>query len=837
MNRYFYILLLLLLTFPIELLWSQDESIDKPKPSVQKKSKSMLEMPIDYQAQDTIKVFIRKKKEVLIGNAKVSYQNMELAADYIEIDFNKGEVFATCKPDSTGQMSGFPVFKEGPDQFEAYSIRYNFNTKKGLIHDVVTEQDGGFLHSSTTKKHSANIIDIKKGKYTTCENEHPHFYIALSKARIIQNEKIVAGPAYLVIEDIPTPVAIPFGYFPFTKEKASGIIIPSYGDSRERGFYLTNGGYYWAGTDYFDFRILGSIYTKGSWDLEARSRYKLRYKFGGVLAFKTEKIVIGEKGTSDRQVRDGYVFTWNHNQDPKANPYQRFGANVNLRSTSSNIYSTNLNNYIQNTVSSDISYQRTFSGTPFSLSANAKHVLNTIDTSVTLTLPTATLNMTRQTPFARKERIGKQKWYETIGITYNANLQNTAKMHERDFFTNRMNDKFKYGVNHNINSNASLKVLKHINITPQASYKERWYFEQFNKKFIKGTMHDSLMIDPPIRDTVIADTSQGFYRVWDYNTSVSMSTMIYGMFKFHPKLPVKAIRVVHKPSISLSYKPDFGEQKYGYYNHDTIAALNYNRYAGSIFGTPSVGESKSISFSLNNNVEMKVRTRKDSLNDSKKITIFDAIGLSTNYNAAIDSLNWSPLSFNARTKLFDFLNFNLSGSMDWYTFDEVAMRRINKFQYKVDKKLGRLTSVNFTANFSLNSTSFGDKNERVSLDPYDYNYYYNYFDIPWSISVGYTYSYAKPDTKKRVIQNVNISGDFSVTNKWKISYSTGYDIERKQISLTNLGITRDLHCWIMRFEWVPFGERQSYFFTIGVKSSILQDLKFDKREYYFDTVR
>ncbi len=836
MNRYFYILVILYQTLSIGSLFSQGEH-NRTQTVIQKKNNTMLDWPINYQAQDTIKVFIRKKKEVLIGKAKVSYQNMELSADYIEIDFDKGEVFATYRLDSTGQMTGFPFFKEGEDQFEAHSIRYNFKTKKGLIQDVVTEQDGGFLHSSITKKHSKSIIDMKKGKYTTCDHEHPHYYIALSKARVIQNEKIVSGPAYLVIEDIPTPIAIPFGYFPFTKEKASGLIIPAYGDSRERGFYLTNGGYYWAGTDFFDLRVVGSIYTKGSWDIEARSRYKVRYKFGGTVSFKTEKIVIGEKGTSDQAIRDAYAFIWNHNQDAKSNPYQRFGANVNLRSTSSNIYSTNLNNYIQNTVSSDISYQRTFSGTPFSLSANAKHVLNTIDTSVTLTLPTASLNMTRQTPFARKERVGKQKWYETIGITYNSNLQNSGKMHERDFLTNRMNDKFKYGVNHNLNSNATIKVLKHINITPQASYKERWYFERLNKTFIKGTINDTLIIDPPIRDTVIADTSRGFYRVWDYNTSINLSTTVYGMFKFHPALPLKAIRVVHRPSVGITYKPDFGDQKYGYYNHDTIASLNYNRYAGAIFGGPTAGESKSISFSLDNNIEMKIRTKKDSLDDSKKVTIFDAIGLTTSYNAAIDSLNWSPLSFNARTKLFSFLNLNLSGSMDWYKFDEVSRHRINEMVLNTEKRLGRLTSVNLTVNFNLNSTSFGSKDERITLEPYDINYYYNYFNIPWSINIGYTYSYSKPDTQKRVVQNINVSGDFSVTKKWKINYSSGYDIERKKISLTNLGITRDLHCWLMRFEWVPFGERQSYFFTIGVKSSILQDLKFDKREYYFDTVR
>jgi lipopolysaccharide assembly outer membrane protein LptD (OstA) len=821
------------------MVWSQPENPSAQKPGTQSKSGSMLDFPIDYQAQDTIKIFIRQKKEILIGKARVAYQNIELTADYIEIDFAKNEVYATGMLDSTGQMAGFPVFKEGQDQFEARAMRYNFNTKKGLIQDVVTVQDGGFLHSSITKKHTKSVIDMKKGKYTTCDHEHPHFYIALTKARVIQNEKIVAGPAYLVIEDIPTPIAIPFGFFPFTKEQASGLIIPGYGDSRERGFYLTNGGYYWAGNEYFDLKATGSIYSKGSWDFEARSRYKVRYKFNGNLSYRKEKIILGEKGASDEVNRDAYAFVWNHFQDAKANPNQRFGANVNLRSTSSNIYSTNLNNYIQNTVSSDISYQRNFPGTPFSLTANAKHVLNTLDTSVTLTLPTATINMARQTPFARKDRIGKQRWYETVGITYNSNLQNSGKMHERDFFTNRMNDKFKYGVNHNLSSNASIKVLKHLNIAPGVSYKERWYFDRLDKTLIKGTRPDSLPVDPPIRDTVVMDTTKGFYRVWDYSTSVSMSTTVYGMFKFHPKLPVEAIRVVHRPSVGLSYRPDFGDPKYGYVNVDTLPAMTYNRYANGLFGTPPVGKSQSISFSLDNNLEMKIRTPRDSVNRTKKITIFDAIGLNTSYNAAADSMNWSPLNFNARTRLFNLLNFSFNGNMDWYALDEITKKRIDEFQYNFDKRLGRLTSASLTANFSINSTTFSKKDGKSTgtLEPTDYNYYYNYFDIPWSINVGYTYSYSKPTTDKRVVQNINLSGDFSVTKKWKINYTTGYDIDRKQISLTNLGITRDLHCWVMRFEWVPFGERQSYFFTIGVKSSILQDLKYDKREFYFDTVR
>ncbi|HON18667.1 MAG TPA: putative LPS assembly protein LptD [Salinivirgaceae bacterium] len=830
--RYTFLIIALACTATIQ---AQNRGIDDKGTT---KASSILGSTIFYSAEDSIIAKIKDKKEVLIGNAKIRYQNIELSAAYIEIDFAKNEVFAKGLPDSTGNISGFPNFKEGTDAFEATTIRYNFNTKKGLIQDVVTEQDGGFLHSNVTKKHTKNIIDLKGGKYTTCDHEHPHFYIYLSKARVIQNEKIVAGPAYLVIADVPTPIAIPFGYFPFTKERASGIIIPGYGESRERGFYLTNGGYYWAGTEYFDFRIIGSIYTKGSWDIDMRTRYKVRYKYSGQIGYRHEKIVVGERDAADYNVTTAYALTWQHQQDPKAHPYRRFGANVNLRSSASNRYSTNLTNYVQNTVTSDISYQHSLPGTPFSLAANLRHSLNTLDSTVNLSLPTASLNMRKINPFERKNKTGATRWYETIGISYNSSLQNSAKMKERDFLTNRMYEKFQYGINHNINTSGAIKFLKYLNFSPQASYKERWYFSKIQRNYLPGYAADTNAVDPPIRDTVTIDTMKGFYRVWDYNVGAGVNTTFYGLITFNPNLPIQAVRLVHQPSISFTYKPDFGNPKYGYYHVDTIPKLNYNHFANGIFGTPPIGESKSIGFSLSNNIEMKVRShKKDSTPTTKKITLLDALNFSTSYNAASDSLNWSPLTINARTKLFNAIIINFGSSMDWYALNPISGQRINKFVFDLEQKLGRLTTANLTIGFNLNSNSLYGTTINPNLTSDDENYYYNYFNIPWSMAVNYSYSYSKYTTVKRVIQTINLSGDFSVTPKWKISYSTGYDIEKRSISLTNFGITRDLHCWAMRFEWVPFGERQSYFFTIGVKSSILKDLKYDKREFYFDTVK
>lgn len=786
--------------------------------NVQHRHSSLLNFPITYKAEDSIIVNMRHSRETLIGNAQIQYQDIEITADYIEIDFKKNEVYAKGLPDSSGTIADYPSFKEGSEQFEATTIRYNFETKKGLIQEIITKQGDGFLHSEITKKHTDNVIDLKSGKYTTCNHEHPHFYIALTKARMIQDEKIVSGPLYLVIEDIPTPFIIPFGYFPFTKDRASGIIIPSYGDSNQKGLYLRDGGYYWAGTDYFDFKLLGSIYTKGSWDITASTRYKILYRFGGNIMYQYERVRMGEPGGSDEVNTTGYIFQWSHQQDPKANPFQQFGANVNMRNSASLDNSIQISNHINSTLSSDIAYNRSFVGTPFSLSANLKHTLNRGDSTVVLNFPVMRLNMNRITPFAAKNRVGRPKWYEKISFTYNADFNNSAKFKENLFLKPEMFDHFKYGLKHNASADVSLKFLKHFSLTPGVQYTERWYFDYINQ-----TATDT---------TVIKD----FSRIWDYSTSAAMSTTIYGFFNFHPKLPVEALRIVHEPSVSFSYRPDFGLPNYGYYDYSLSETNPYTPYSEGVFGIPSRGENNLISFALNNNVEMKVRTPKDTVNLTKKVSIFDNLQFRTSYNAAADTLKWSPLMVSGRTTLLKFLSLNFDMTLNWYALDAVSNRVINKSRYKVDGKIGRLTNASFSANFTLNSQTFASNNtsSTTPLMPTDYNYYYNYFDIPWSISVQYKYTYNKPDIKVIKNQGIALSGNVSVTKKWKVGFSSGYSFEHNKVTETRFQIDRDLHCMIMRFEWVPFGRLQSYMFTIGVKSSVLHDLKFDKREDFWD---
>jgi hypothetical protein len=763
------------------------------------------------------------------------YDNITITADFIEIDFKNNEIFAKGLPDSTGYISGWPVFKEGSDQFEASTIRYNFDNKKGLIQNVVTEQDGGFLHSKITKKHANSVIDLKKGKYTTCDHEHPHFYIAMTKARIIQNEKIVSGPLYLVMADIPTPIAIPFGFFPFTKNRASGIIIPRYGESREKGIFLAEGGYYWAGTDYFDFKATGSIYTKGSWDAALSSRYKLRYKFSGDVTYNHEKILMGEKGGSDEVNTFGYTFKWQHKQDPKANPFQRFNANVNIQNSTTQKYSVNTDIYIKNLTTSDVSYTR-YLGTLFTLTSNLKHTLNTVDTTVTVELPTLNLTMKRITPFTPKQRVGKSKWYENISVNYGTNFINRGKMHEDVFLKSEMFDSLRYGFNHSVRADAPIKVFKYITFSPNVSYTERWFFEYMQKSI------DTVNLNA--KDVITR--YEDFNRVWDYSTSASLQTTLYGMFSFHPSFPVEAIRIVHRPSVSLSYRPDFSDKNYGYYVYsdtviirDTVKTIRpYDKFSGNVFSSVPGGKSGMINFSLNNNIETKIRTAKDSTNQSKKIAVFDDLGFTTSYNHAADSLKWSPLNITARTRILNILDVGFNSQLDWYALDTIYGKKINQFRYKVDGKTGRITYADLSVGFSLSPQTFSkNTKQKPVLEPSDCNYYYNYFEIPWSVRVAYKYTYRKPENKKFADQTIRLDGDMSITKKWKVTYSTGYDLENKKLSLTEFGIVRDLHCWVMKFKWVPFGDKQMYMFEIGVKSTILQDLKYDKREDFWDIIR
>ncbi|MBE9467624.1 MAG: LPS-assembly protein LptD [Bacteroidetes bacterium] len=812
---------------------------------------------IDYSADDSIIFSKLANKLYLYKNAHITYKNIDLKADYIELDLKKNEVFAKGLLDSLNKTIGKPIFKQGSEEFESEKIIYNFKTKKGLIKGVFSKQSGGYLHSETTKKLPNNSVCIKNGKYTSCDLEHPHFYIALTKAKVIPNNKIISGPAYLVIEDIPLYFpCIPFGFFPNTKSRKSGVLIPTYGEEKRRGFYLRNGGWYFGISDHFDLSIKGDVFSKGTWQANVRSRYKKRYKFSGNVDVSYSDLVVGEKGLSDYFKEKQYKVLWSHSQDPKANPNSNFSANVNFSSTSYDKYSSNNPAaHLNNRKESSIHYDKTFAGTPFNFSATFQHYQNSLDSVVDLTLPEITFNMKRIFPFKMKNNIGKAKWFEKIGISYSSNLKNTVSVKEKSLFSHKTLDKLEYGVVHKIPLSTSFKVLKYFTASPSINYTERWYFTYLNKYINEA-------------DTTLAtDTLNGFNRVFDYSYNASLNTQIYGMYQFKKSF-IKAIRHRITPSVSLSYRPDFSTAKWGYYKTNPLdTTKKYSVYDNGIYPAPGRGKSGLVNFNVGNNIEMKIKSKKDTITGTKKIILIENLSFSTSYNILADSLNWSKIRISGRTKLFKRLDINYSANLDPYILKSDStgkMTNVNTFEWTKNHRIARFMNSNwrFGFNLDLSPKMFNKEKENTNQnnpdkfnpDPNsdksimfnndDYNSY-DYFKIPWSLNLMYTLSYnntyfyidnkARVDsTANQIIQTLSLNGSFSLTDKWKIGFRSGYDFVNKDFSYTSINITRDLHCWIMRFNWIPFGARQSYNFEIGVKSTILQDLKFRKQQSWFD---
>ncbi|GAB4292761.1 MAG: putative LPS assembly protein LptD [Marinilabiliales bacterium] len=838
-------------------------------------SRDSIKEPVIYNAVDSIRFNIVEQKVYMFGQAQIFYKDIELKADYLVLDLDSNLVYAAGWPDSTGVIQGKPEFKDKTGEYKTREIKYNFDTKKGIIKDVITEQSGGFLHSKITKMQANGDIDLKGGKYTTCDLEHPHFYIYLTKARVIPNDKIVSGPAYLVVEDVPLPLGIPFGFFPNKKTHASGVIIPEYGEEQNRGFFLRNGGYYYAVNDYMDLQLLGDIYSKGSWGLNIISRYKVRYRMNGSFSFKYAKNIFSEDTTHTYQIR------WSHNQDPKARPNSTFSANVDFGSSKHNYYNSNsLNQKLQNEVSSSISYNTRLTNffLPLSFSFNLRHTQNNLDSTVSMSLPEASMNMSRRYPFKVFTKNGKFKWMKKSGIdkiavSWSTQFKNQIRIKEdklKYLIEGEELDQFNNGVIHKMPWSSSIKVFKYLNINPGLTYTERWYFKSIEDKQFLG--YDSL---GRVQDTVIY--RKGFSRAGDYQINIPFSTKIYATFlNKNTESFFKGFRHVMTPSISYTYRPDYSEKKYGYYKYmiDTISSPGirdtlemYSIYNGGngnwsgIYGAPPSGKYGSVNFRLGNNFEMKVKSKKDST--SKKIQptrILDNLSFSTNYNLAADSLNWSDINVQARTQV-KFINFNFSANFTPYYWDSLG-NSINTFLYEVEKSVTenvkgmfgnytRLRNANISIGFNLNSKGKQDNNpdsdekmEAARLAGLPGDYYENYvdFDIPWNLRVNYnlTYSQSEFDTDSmnfvyKTTQTINFSGDFKLTPKWKITFSSGWDFENKSLtSNTNIGIFRDLHCWEASFNWIPMGTFRSYNFQINVKSSVLQSLKLTRKRSWYD---
>ena len=831
---------------------------------------------VDYSATDSLIFSLDGGTVEMYGDAKVTYGDIELTANYIRYEMNQNVVIANGLPDSSGTVIGNPVFTDPNTSFESTLLRYNFKTQKGYIEEVITEQEGGYLHADQTKKQTSGHIHLKNGKYTTCDAKHPHFYIAITKGISMPGDKIISGPAYLVLADVPLPLGIPFGFFPNSKTKTSGILIPKYGEEQRRGFFLREGGYYFAMNDYMDLRVTGDIYTNGTWGIRVGSSYKWNYHFGGNLSFKYFKNISGYKNIEGLySVSKDYSIGWSHSQDSKANPTSSFRASVNLSSASyDRNHTRNINSVMTNTKQSSVSYTKSWPNSPFNLSVSLNHSQNTNTKGVNMTLPKMSLNMARINPFKRKSATGPKKWYEDIQLSYTSILENRISTYDSLLFTSAVWDDMKNGYKHSIPLNLNISpfkktaALQSFSITPSMNYNGMLYTRQ-TYKYISGYNeidNDGVIsYDPVITDSLINKFS--YAHSLFPSISSGFSPKIFGMYQFKGDGRLEAIRHVMTPSASLSYVPDMTSIQADYYrividevNQDTVT--KYSIYEDQIYGTPTFnGASGSLNLSLRNNLEAKMRSKNDTVDEVEKVKILDNLNFSTGLDLFHkDTLTpaWRPISFNGSTRIFKGnLNITFRGTLDPFGYDEKRSRTTETY-FSQTGKLVRLTNFSVSSGFSfkskqgngkdeeepsstdresrLNNPDMAGKDPMANYDPNNEEFYGDYvdFDIPWSLRVDYNFSYSKPRDKSTIIQTIRASGDFSLSPNWKIGFNTGYDLAKKVFTTTNLSIYRDLHCWEMRISVVPFGTFRSYNFQINAKSSILTDLKYNKRKAWQD---
>ncbi len=813
-------------------------------------TKEFLESVVKHDADSLIRQDLANNKIFLYKNAHIHYTNIDINAGIIIIDNNNNIIIAKGIKDSVGVYSQLPVFKQGSEESTQDSLVFNIKTKKAKIWNLKTEQQGILIRSEVSKKQNDSVVYIKNIKITTSQKENPDYYIGIKKAKFIQNKKLVAGMSQLYIADVPTPAVLPFAYIPLTKGRASGFLMPTWGENSQQGYFLQNGGYYFVINDNFDFALLGDVYTNGSWGIRTETSYVKRYRFSGNFSFRYENLINSLRGFDDYAKTTNYNIRWSHSQDTKANPNARFSASVNLGSSkyykeSYNEY--NNNSFLNNTLSSSISYYKKFVGTPFNMSLSFTHSQNTNTQEITMTLPSLQLNMDRIYPFVGKNG-AKKNAIQKIGLNYSMRGENRFNTTDEFFFKKEMFDGAKSGIQHNIALNTSMKALKYFTLSPNLSYKEVWYFDRLKKVF------------DDVENAVVTDTINGFNNFREYSTSMSLTTTLYGMFKFK-KGRIEAIRHVIRPSISYSYRPDFS-----FYNEEVQQSadpndiLEYSPFANGIYGTPGTGISNSLNFSINNNIEAKIRPKDSTATDAeaKKVILLNNLNFSTSYNMAADSLKWSPVGVTAGTKLFENkLNINLRATLDPYALDATG-RRINTFNINNGGSLFRLTSAGLTMNYSLSSKKNNKKqspqqrNDRANnsdgifgesltasnqLDterdkgPSVKESKLYYSKIPWTLRLAYALNYSNSNREKEITSNsLMFTGDIELTPKWGVGFSSGYDFKNTGFTYTQLRFSRDLDSWKLNFNWVPFGDRQTYYFFIGVKSSMLSDLKYDKRQ-------
>jgi hypothetical protein len=832
-------------------------------------SSDAIDKQIIYSASGYIKNDLVKKKATLFKTGNVTYGEITLKADSIELNMETGLIYAAGIKDSTGKLVGNPVFKDGPQEYEAKELTYNFKTKKARIINIVTQQNEGLLHSAVTKLLEDGTSNVYKSKYTTCDADTPHFYVDLPKAKLYPGKKIVSGPAHLVLEGVPLPLFLPFGYFPFQrKTAASGLIIPRIGQEQQRGYSLTDGGYYFAISDYFDLSIRGNLYANGTWMLTAQSNYNRLYKYNGNFSFSYANNISGHKGLADYSKTSNYRIGWSYNQNAKARPGSRFSASVNMSSSGfDRTNSYEVVDHVTTTRQSSISYSKSWEGTPFNLSTSLNHSQNVSNKTISLNLPRVNFNVGRIYPLRKKNSTGTLKWYQELQFQYSASLDNQINTYDSLLLTSAVWKNMRNGFKHDAPLSFQIRPFRNFSISPQLSYSGVLYTQKIEKRWEPDHFNPAIN---KIAPAVIIDTMRGSFYGQAINPSISASfnPQIFGTYLFtKPGARLQAIRHVIQPAIGFSYVPSIkglSSDMYRKVQIDTSGNMReYSIFEGNVYGTPSLsGRSGNISLSLVNIVEAKVFARDDTTGKAKKVKILDNFGMTSSYNIFADSMKWSPVSMTTRTTLFDNINLSASGSFSLYGLSSKG-QQIKTFAFEQNKKLMRLTNFSISLDFDLtkllpdnktkkktqlpaNSPNQGtmapsglseggviseqNKTEGLPIDEYGYNV----FDVPWTFNVAFNLYYTKPAFTPTFSQTLSFNGNISLTKKTAMTYRSGFDFRSKQITMTQIGITRDLHCWDMSFNWIPNGTMKSWNFTIRVKASILQDLKYERRKDYHD---
>ena len=842
-----------------------------------------IDAPVKYSAEDSLVYDAESGTAYLYGNSKVDYENMKLTSDKVHMNLDKSTVRATGTVDSTaeGGIKGKPVFTMGKDEYKSDTMAFNFKSKKGLIKGVYTEQQDGFLSGEVGKRDSTGSIYLQHGRYTTCDKPHPDFYIALSRAKVRPGKDVVFGPAYLVVADVPLPLAIPYGFFPFSKKYSSGFIMPSYGDESDRGFYLRDGGYYFAISDKWDLKLLGEIYTKGSWGVSAASNYRKRYRYSGSFLFSYQDSKTGDKGLPDFAEQESFKIQWNHRQDPKANPYSSLAASVNFATSSyerNNLNSMyNPQTLTQSTRTSSVSWSTGFSSIGLSLSATTNLAQDMRTSSIQITLPDLNISLSRFYPFKRKHLVGKERWYEKISMSYTGQLANSISTKEDKLLHSNLIKDWKNAFQHTIPVQANFTLFNYINVTPSFNFTDRMY----SKKVTRGW-------DNTLQKEVVRDTIYGFHNVYNWSMNVGASTKLYGFWVPNRKLfgdKIQAIRHVITPQVSFSYSPNFGARRYGYYDSyqytdasGNVKLVEYSPYQDELYSVPGKYKTEMISWDVSNNIEMKIKSDKDTTG-YKKISIIDELGASMSYNAAADYHRWSDLSMRLRLKWWKNYTFSMNAQFATYAYEldangkpyvgnhtEWGYGRLPRFQgmsqnfsftlnpEKLKKWFGRKddkdddkvsvdsdgpdTNIESNMDDDLEKGKYAAKKKRGNIAETDDDGYMS-FNMPWSLTIGYGITMRENtagrfNTKTmrypyKFTQTLNFSGNIRISDGWNINFSSGYDFENHAMSMTTASLSRDLHCFNMSAS-VVLAPYTSYNFTFRCNAATLTDaLKYDKR--------